>query len=163
MNQSTLAEPSWKSWHDDEPIRLGISSCLLGAKVRFDVATVMGSFVGKLAADGESLAGEWSQSGMSFPLTLERATEADMLTIQLDDQALFLGRWRELLLNVLTDEALTVDPEYVHRGVQAGRIEVLDPVIGGKGLQPAHQQGGAPNLHATDQSIAPEAVKGIEA
>jgi uncharacterized protein YbgA (DUF1722 family)/uncharacterized protein YbbK (DUF523 family) len=36
MNQSTLAEPSWKSWHDDEPIRLGISSCLLGAKVRFD-------------------------------------------------------------------------------------------------------------------------------
>jgi uncharacterized protein YbgA (DUF1722 family)/uncharacterized protein YbbK (DUF523 family) len=31
-----LSEPSWKPWHDDEPIRLGISSCLLGAKVRFD-------------------------------------------------------------------------------------------------------------------------------
>jgi uncharacterized protein YbgA (DUF1722 family)/uncharacterized protein YbbK (DUF523 family) len=36
MNQSTLTEASWKSWHDDEAIRLGISSCLLGAKVRFD-------------------------------------------------------------------------------------------------------------------------------
>jgi uncharacterized protein YbgA (DUF1722 family)/uncharacterized protein YbbK (DUF523 family) len=31
-----LPEPSWRAWHDEEPIRLGISSCLLGAKVRFD-------------------------------------------------------------------------------------------------------------------------------
>jgi uncharacterized protein YbgA (DUF1722 family)/uncharacterized protein YbbK (DUF523 family) len=36
MNQAKLPEPSWTKWHDDEPIRLGISSCLLGAKVRFD-------------------------------------------------------------------------------------------------------------------------------
>ncbi len=36
MSESNSSEPSWKSWHDDEPIRLGISSCLLGAKVRFD-------------------------------------------------------------------------------------------------------------------------------
>ena len=36
MNQNTIPEPSWRPWHDDEPIRLGISSCLLGAKVRFD-------------------------------------------------------------------------------------------------------------------------------
>jgi uncharacterized protein YbgA (DUF1722 family)/uncharacterized protein YbbK (DUF523 family) len=36
MNQPTIPEPSWKAWHDDEPIRLGVSSCLLGAKVRFD-------------------------------------------------------------------------------------------------------------------------------
>lgn len=28
--------PAWRQWHDDEPIRLGVSSCLLGAKVRFD-------------------------------------------------------------------------------------------------------------------------------
>ena len=29
--------PAWEVWHDDaEPIRLGISSCLLGQKVRFD-------------------------------------------------------------------------------------------------------------------------------
>jgi len=36
MNQTTLPQQSWNSWHDDAPIRLGISSCLLGAKVRFD-------------------------------------------------------------------------------------------------------------------------------
>ncbi len=34
---------------------------------------------------------------------LERASEADMLAIQLDDEALFLARWRELLLSVLGD------------------------------------------------------------
>jgi len=36
METQTLPLPSWRAWHDDEPIRLGISSCLLGAKVRFD-------------------------------------------------------------------------------------------------------------------------------
>lgn len=36
MNSTSSTDPSWRRWHDDEPIRLGISSCLLGAKVRFD-------------------------------------------------------------------------------------------------------------------------------
>ncbi len=36
MNNTKLTEPTWRRWHDDEPIRLGVSSCLLGAKVRFD-------------------------------------------------------------------------------------------------------------------------------
>jgi penicillin amidase len=35
--------------------------------------------------------------------------EADMLAIQLDDRALFLGRWQELLLKVLTPEAVAAD------------------------------------------------------
>ena len=31
------SEPIWKKWHDeDQPVRLGISACLLGAEVRFD-------------------------------------------------------------------------------------------------------------------------------
>lgn len=30
-------EPVWKQWHDEaEPIRIGVSACLLGAEVRFD-------------------------------------------------------------------------------------------------------------------------------
>lgn len=30
-------EPVWRKWHDEsEPIRLGVSACLLGAEVRFD-------------------------------------------------------------------------------------------------------------------------------
>ena len=43
-------------------------------------------------------------------LALDRPAEADMLAIQLDDEALFLGRWRELLLEVLTAEATAADP-----------------------------------------------------
>jgi penicillin amidase len=37
---------------------------------------------------------------------LDRATERDMLSVQLDDRALFLSRWRELLLETLTPETL---------------------------------------------------------
>jgi len=33
----SLAEPVWRQWHDEaEPIRVGVSACLLGAEVRFD-------------------------------------------------------------------------------------------------------------------------------
>ena len=32
-----IDQPAWQAWHDEsEPIRVGISSCLLGRKVRFD-------------------------------------------------------------------------------------------------------------------------------
>jgi len=37
---------------------------------------------------------------------VERATPADMLKIQLDDRALFLSRWRDLLLRTLTPAAI---------------------------------------------------------
>jgi len=43
-------------------------------------------------------------------LALEGATVADMLAIQLDDRALFLDRWRDLLLGCLTSEALSGHP-----------------------------------------------------
>jgi len=41
---------------------------------------------------------------------VEKGTEADMLRIQLDDRAVFLSRWRELLLATLTAEAVGKDP-----------------------------------------------------
>jgi penicillin amidase len=40
----------------------------------------------------------------------KRFRETDMLAIQLDDRALFLTRWQELLLGVLKPEALAADP-----------------------------------------------------
>jgi penicillin amidase len=43
-------------------------------------------------------------------LALEKATPRDMLAIQLDDRALFLERWRKLLLDVLAPEAVAADP-----------------------------------------------------
>jgi uncharacterized protein YbgA (DUF1722 family)/uncharacterized protein YbbK (DUF523 family) len=37
VRTSNLDTPAWRTWHDpDEPIRVGISSCLLGQKVRYD-------------------------------------------------------------------------------------------------------------------------------
>lgn len=39
-------------------------------------------------------------------LAIDSATEADMLQIQLDDRAVFLERWRDLALAVLTDDAV---------------------------------------------------------
>jgi penicillin amidase len=41
---------------------------------------------------------------------LEKASERDLLNVQLDDRALFLARWRDLLLKVLGPEAVTADP-----------------------------------------------------
>lgn len=43
-------------------------------------------------------------------LALEKATARDLLAVQLDDRALFLERWRKLLLDVLTPEAVAADP-----------------------------------------------------
>lgn len=40
---------------------------------------------------------------------LGKATERDMLRVQLDDRALFLARWRDLLLRTLTPEAAAKD------------------------------------------------------
>jgi len=39
-------------------------------------------------------------------LAREQFTEADFLALQLDDRALFLERWRTLLLATLTPEAV---------------------------------------------------------
>lgn len=43
-------------------------------------------------------------------MKLERATPKDLLAIQLDDRALFLERWRGVLLAALTPQALEADP-----------------------------------------------------
>jgi penicillin G amidase len=42
-------------------------------------------------------------------LALDRASEKDMLKVQLDDRALFLARWRDLLLHVLDPKAAGLD------------------------------------------------------
>jgi penicillin amidase len=42
-------------------------------------------------------------------LGIEKATERDMLEVQLDDRALFLARWRDLLLKTLASEAVAKD------------------------------------------------------
>jgi|HubBroStandDraft_3_1064219.scaffolds.fasta_scaffold06193_2 penicillin amidase len=46
---------------------------------------------------------------------LPRAGVADLLRVQLDDRALFLARWRELLLRELSPAALAADPRRPRR------------------------------------------------
>jgi penicillin amidase len=43
-------------------------------------------------------------------LALDKATEKDLLKVQLDDRALFHARWRDLLLKVLGTDAVAKDP-----------------------------------------------------
>ena len=52
MNGRKTLERPWQVWHDEEPIRIGVSSCLLGAEVRYDgghkldhhISEVLGEF-----------------------------------------------------------------------------------------------------------------------
>jgi penicillin amidase len=43
-------------------------------------------------------------------LAIDKASEDDMLRVQLDDRALFLARWQKLLLDVLGPDAVAKDP-----------------------------------------------------
>jgi len=52
MNGRKTLERPWQVWHVEEPIRIGVSSCLLGAEVRYDgghkldhrISEVLGEF-----------------------------------------------------------------------------------------------------------------------
>jgi len=101
-------------------------------------------------------------------LALERASERDMLRVQLDDRALFLARWRDLLLRALTPEAVAVSPRRSacrdlverwggrasvdsvgYRIVRAFRARVAEDVLGAltaraKAADPRFDPGGLP-------------------
>ncbi len=70
---------------------------------------VSGEMLEKLGDGGYDL-GARAQQIRDDLLATEDATEADMLRIQLDDRAVFLEPWRELLLAVLSPEALEEQP-----------------------------------------------------
>jgi penicillin G amidase len=44
-------------------------------------------------------------------LSIEKAGEVDMLKVQLDDRAVFLQPWQELLMSVLNDQAISKQPQ----------------------------------------------------
>jgi len=70
---------------------------------------VGGTMLATLGFGGYDLGARASQIRDAL-LAIEKATPADMLRVQLDDRALFLARWRELLLATLTPEAGGRDP-----------------------------------------------------
>ncbi|HWP94470.1 MAG TPA: penicillin acylase family protein [Gammaproteobacteria bacterium] len=71
--------------------------------------TVDGDWLALLGDGGYDL-GARAQQIRDALFAHPRVTERDMLAIQLDDRALFLERWRDLLLDVLTPEAVAADP-----------------------------------------------------
>jgi penicillin G amidase len=70
---------------------------------------VSGELLDKLGDGGYDL-GARAQQIRDDLMATESATEADMLRIQLDDKAVFLERWRQLLLDTLTPEAIEAEP-----------------------------------------------------
>jgi len=63
-----------------------------------------------LLGDGGYVLGARATQIRDTLLGLEDAGERAMLDLQLDDRALFLARWRELVLDQLTPEAVAEDP-----------------------------------------------------
>ncbi len=70
---------------------------------------VSGEMLEKLGDGGYALGARARQIRDQL-FALEQATAEDMLRIQLDNRALFLEPWRELLLDLLTTEKIANDP-----------------------------------------------------
>ncbi len=65
----------------------------------------------KIIGDGGYDLGARARQIRDDLLALESPTERDMLAVQLDDRALFLERWRSLLLDLLDDDAVGEEPK----------------------------------------------------
>lgn len=70
---------------------------------------VDGEMLAKLGDGGYALGARARQIRDGL-LAKEKVTPRDMLAIQLDDRAIFLERWRKLLLDTLTPQAVAADP-----------------------------------------------------
>lgn len=100
----------WIGWRQPEEYPRIIepqSGRIWSANARaLEVPAWMG-FAGEGAYDHGARAGQ-IRDGL---FKLSRASAQDMVAIQLDDRALFLSRWRDLLLDLLNDEAAAVSEQ----------------------------------------------------
>lgn len=76
-----------------------------------DLEAVMGDDEVDVGAGGYDIGARARQIRDDLLSLTKPATEADMLAIQLDSRALFLARWRDLLLEVLDGDALHEQPQ----------------------------------------------------
>jgi penicillin amidase len=65
---------------------------------------------GVIGDEGQDVGGRQGQIRDAL-LAIDSATPADMLAVQLDDRAVFLTRWRELLLDTLSADAVAGDQQ----------------------------------------------------
>ncbi len=80
----------------------------------------------------------------------KKAGPADLLAIQLDDRALFLGRWQKFLLEVLTDAAVAQNPS--RAGLRAA-VRAWDGRAGTDSV--AYRAVRAFRLHVAGRAFAP--------
>ena len=73
-------------------------------------ARVVGGAMLAALGGGEFVLGARARQIRDDLFAIERAREADMLKIQIDDRAVFLTRWRDLLLSLLTPDAIKASP-----------------------------------------------------
>jgi penicillin amidase len=64
-----------------------------------------------LLGDGGYAPGPRARQIRDDLMALQKATPKDMLAVQLDDRALFLSHWRDLLLRTLNDKAVAGHPQ----------------------------------------------------
>ncbi len=98
----------WHGWLSPEEVPRFVDPA--AGRVWTANARVVGGEPYRLLGDGGYALGARARQIRDRLFAVEHATEADMLAIQLDDRALFLERWRDLLLEVLTPEAIAADP-----------------------------------------------------
>ena len=98
----------WDGWLDSEQYPRIISPPE-GAIWTANARVVGGEMYSTLGDGGYDLGARARQIRDDL-LALQEPTERDMLAVQLDDRALFLDRWRSLLLELLDDEAIAADP-----------------------------------------------------
>lgn len=71
---------------------------------------IVGGEMLSILGDGGYALGARAQQIRDGLQTLRNATPADLLALQLDDRALFLARWQELMLELLDEEAIAAEP-----------------------------------------------------
>ena len=76
-----------------------------------DLEAVLGDDEVAVGAGGYDIGARARQIRDDLLALTKPATEADMLAIQLDSRALFFGRWRELLLALLDEDAMRDSPQ----------------------------------------------------
>jgi penicillin amidase len=99
---------SWDGWLEPEayPRIIDPEDGILWTANNRQVSGEMLAIVG----DGGFDLGARAQQIRDGLLAIDEATETDMLTVQLDDRAVFLDRWRELVLELLAEDVVAQDP-----------------------------------------------------
>jgi len=116
QESSKLTPVNWRDLHSDRQLRLALdeyprivnppSGKLWTANNRI----VDGAMLAKIG-DGGFVLGARAKQIRDALLPLKKVDEQALLDIQLDTKALFLARWQQLILNVLTDDVQKSHPQ----------------------------------------------------